>query len=851
MSALASVRPPEIGPRPHAGATRLAAVILVLVGLVGGFPRPCAAQTADLSGRVVDRAGVGVSGARVWAIGGEREAPVTTAMATTDDRGRFVMPVVREQAGTQGLQFVSVLVRTDDGRIGWARTLVGNTPGANELKVVLSPARPVRGHLHDREGRPIAEAEITPVLFMQPYEDNIHGHEAIWLGPDLAGPMRARTADDGSFSLPGMPAGTIVEATVAARGFGTPRITWEISKPATAVLDGRLGRIEGRLKPPAGGGLPRKVSVTLSTKMPPGFRADGSMIVFYKQTIPAGPDGTYRFDDVPPGRYEIIPDFGQDSPSAERETREVEVGPKAVASVEVPVDRLPTITGRVLDARTGKGIAGVGLNSLLFSPPNSLQSIGQARTDAEGRYTIEARPGSIQVQPDEVPKSYLGLRFGECPRLKVTADRTWPDLKLAHATELDGVVVDAAGQAVVGAEVRATIPNSRGFDSGRAATRTGPGGAFHLDQLDPDDTLPLRARTKEATTDGTIVVRPGAVKGKVTLAIDPKFAFRVRGTVTDRGGKRIAGAAVQLWWHRSFVSARPDAMGKSIGGGLESYTTTEAGWFVFRDLWPGDRYKVVVQAPGRSKAESPEVIGKAGETHDFGTLVLTEIEGHLAGRVVGSDGRPIAGASVFNRSDGPRPVETLTDSQGRFRLESLLPGTKYAFVRKDGYRFTGMKSDGDADDLAITLLKTTEPPPAWKPVASPSFDDQRLRPAGPGPGLGAVRQGRRAEWCLPLHPGHGPDRPGPRLRVVGRSRTSLRREDPPGGGRDARRGRRPRGAGDADPGRAEREPINLAAAGRSFRPDRSRQGPPLRRRGGRPRPRVAPARPGRRPGPGR
>ncbi len=195
--------------------------------------------------------------------------------------------------------------------------------------------------------------------------------------------------------------------------------------------------------------------------------------------------------------------------------------------------------------------------------------------------------------------------------------------------------------------------------------------------------------------------------------------------MTDHSGKRIAGAKAQLWWTRNYVSAKPEALGRGISSVLEADTTTESGWFVFRDLWPGDRYKVVVEAPGWSKAEPPEVSGKSGETHDFGSIVLTAIEGHLAGRVVGSDGRPIAGATVFNRGDAPRPVETLTDDQGRFRLESLFPGTKYTFVRKDGYRFTGMKADGDADDMAITLLKTTEPPPAWKPGASASFEEQR------------------------------------------------------------------------------------------------------------------------------
>ncbi len=361
----------------------------------------------------------------------------------------------------------------------------------------------------------------------------------------------------------------------------------------------------------------------------------------------------------------------------------------------------------------------------MHSQPNSLESIGQAQTGAEGRYKIEARPGKVQVRPNALPKTYLGLPPQECPVLDVTADRTWPDLKLRRATALDGVVVDAAGQPVVGAQVIATVPGPTGLPTGGASTRTGPGGTFHLEQLDPDDTIPLRRRTKEATTDGTIVITPKNVQGKLTLTVDPKFAFRIRGMVTDGSGKRIAGARVQLDWSRDYVSARSGALGTGIGGVLESYTTSDAGWFLFRDLWPGDRYKVVVVAPGSGKAQTLEVIGKAGETHDFGTLVVTAVGGHLAGRVVGSDGRPISGATVFNRGDGPRQVESLTDDQGRFRLESLYPGTKYVFARKEGYRFAGVKADSDTDDLTITMLKTTEPPRAWKPEATASFEDRR------------------------------------------------------------------------------------------------------------------------------
>ncbi|MFO0889601.1 MAG: carboxypeptidase-like regulatory domain-containing protein [Isosphaeraceae bacterium] len=118
-------------------------------------------------------------------------------------------------------------------------------------------------------------------------------------------------------------------------------------------------------------------------------------------------------------------------------------------------------------------------------------------------------------------------------------------------------------------------------------------------------------------------------------------------------------------------------------------------------------------------------MGTPGLNKGLGRIKLAGTGGHLAGTVVGSDGRPVADAEVFNRGNGLEPVSTRTDSQGRFRLEKLFPGRKSAFARKQGHRFTTVLSEGDRDDLTIRLLRTDEPPPAWKPEAGPSADEQQ------------------------------------------------------------------------------------------------------------------------------
>ncbi len=121
---------------------------------------------------------------------------------------------------------------------------------------------------------------------------------------------------------------------------------------------------------------------------------------------------------------------------------------------------------------------------------------------------------------------------------------------------------------------------------------------------------------------------------------------------------------------------------------------------------------------------SAAVVGKAGETIDVGKLVLSKTSGRIAGRVVNSQGQPVNGAAVWNPDDGPGSA-TSTDPQGLFQLQSLIPGPKYVFIRKEGYRFTGVKVIDDSESLSITMLKATEPPPAWKPRAAPNLDQER------------------------------------------------------------------------------------------------------------------------------
>ena len=216
----------------------------------------------------------------------------------------------------------------------------------------------------------------------------------------------------------------------------------------------------------------------------------------------------------------------------------MKVGPGEVARIEITAERLATITGRVVDSTTGKGLSSVPIHCYRLEGREYIKSTRTTQTDTDGRYSIAAVPGVVKVMPEGLPQSELVPRTGASPDLEVTGDRVWPELTLARATFVEGIVVDETGQPVADGDVYMLDGGPRRQEE---MTRTGPGGRFRFDELDPDATISLWARTNVATTNGAASVRPGDFAGKVRLTIDPKFACQIRGLAVDEAGKRIVG----------------------------------------------------------------------------------------------------------------------------------------------------------------------------------------------------------------------------------------------------------------------------------------------------------------------
>jgi len=209
----------------------------------------------------------------------------------------------------------------------------------------------------------------------------------------------------------------------------------------------------------------------------------------------------------------------------------------------------------------------------------------------------------------------------------------------------------------------------------------------------------LNVRRDRTTDVGTIVL------GSPTA---------LTGDVVDAAGRPVPGAVVQVFFDRT----RPDRLDVRRGlldlqSALDPLAEARAwrdGRFDVSDLPPG-RYVVRISAPGYATAFREGVWVTNDERATALHVILDRGAGY-EGRVLDPEGRGIANARVIaiafpdRNSTRLDRVETTTSSDGRFRLDGLVAGTRY-FVEAwaTGYAPAGrFLEPKEIEPLDITLV---------------------------------------------------------------------------------------------------------------------------------------------------
>jgi protocatechuate 3,4-dioxygenase beta subunit len=544
-----------------------------------------------------------------------------------------------------------VTVRTEGRRVGTVLdvALQARTP-ADVGDVALLSGETIAGVVTDREGQPLADADVSLSSMARLVVNRIEDLPRAGLGQDFG--QRTRTGPDGRFEVSGLAGGVY---TVHVRADGFERL---------AAEDVAAGTRDLRLVPVRLGGL--FVQIVNDTD---GAPVSGARI---KATAVERAD---RFGAR----------FGGD-------------------------DLLPVLAGAEALAAAGRQGDPAGAYFVRNAPRDGMRLVvaadGFATLEAEGPAVEPAAIGSTSVRL--VPESVVAGRVVRADDTPVAAARITLAVRKAPEAE-DGQFV-IGGQRNIRRSLRlGDTPPEAELDAARLTTKTHADGSFELRGVAPGDweltaqhpdhvdstALPLTLAAGQSQRDVQVTLQPaGAIIGLVTEA-DGTPAADIEVTVTpsaDAGGgadsvaEDVAvkiGRMLQIDDGTSNRYARTEADGTYRVGGLAEgdYQVTLSGGARSGRRMGGMAF---VMAGDRGPAQGAQsawakVVAGGEARADF----TRPRRGSVSGRVV-AGGRPMPDVSV-RLSSKPEPGafsipgfgggdEAHTDDRGAFRFDDVEAG---------------------------------------------------------------------------------------------------------------------------------------------------------------------------------
>lgn len=594
------------------------------------------------------------------------ELPAPAALAQTDVQGRFAL-----QAPESGLY--RLLVRAP-GKVAVEQAVLPLVEDLELAPVELETDLGVEISLVDATGLPIPEARIfTPQERAAP-------------GWRLAA-AEARTDAQGRARLPRR-AGAVAPVSILAPGFAEIVLD-DVHSGLTLTLAEAQRARQTRLRVVDAEGTPvAEALVRVGERAWPVVRTDaeGHALLDLPKDAPS-PIKISTAD----GRGEIL--------DLDPMTSEVEIRLPPLA---------PLLAGRVRDAESQRPLAG----ALVWPAAEPGRAV---RTDAAGSYQLAASDArNLQA----AASGYLrgGVRAGDA---EIRARRL-PALALQRTAALAGRVVDLAGTPlgdVLIEAIRGTGKNGEPIVAERQ--RSGADGRFELRRLASGTLYELRATRPGFLPTIAKASAPSMARELPPLHLVLEPARELIGTVVDERGTPLAGARI-LAREAADPSTGPPATelpAPGVRGNVET-TTDSGGRFTLAQL-PAKQVDLAAAHPGfvtrwQRNLRPPKGVG----AWNLGKLAL-QPGVTLAGKVVDTRGRPIAGAEIhrvlriaaleqLDLTLGDKKPQTTTGADGRFRLEDLPAGKPvHLFVRAEEHLPAAVQ--GLRPDAAAPLVVRLEP----------------------------------------------------------------------------------------------------------------------------------------------
>jgi Carboxypeptidase regulatory-like domain len=423
--------------------------------------------------------------------------------------------------------------------------------------------------------------------------------------------------------------------------------------------------------------------------------------------------GTYRFNPSRENASKRCPDWPK--------TVEIKAGVPTV--LKIKTTEAATLTGKLVDKETGKGlpetrIAIQGLQAQFFE---------SVTTNKDGVYTAFV-PGNNKytLYLDSVLRS--GERFYELPKLDPKLRRVFsgfvPDVLVQEGQIHEFPTLDFREALTITGKVERTDkkpfsgPCSILFSVVNVHDHVHfpkwDGNSFKFAGFPNDTSITLRVKQGNAVNVPEKIAAEKLKEG-VTYTISENNAVTINGSIVDQSERGVPGVKVELHWSRS-TEGQTAFSGSSSQ--IESTTTNAKGEYVFRGMWPNERYFVRATDPRFGTAggdfNSTKSAGP-GKMLDFGSYTVKVPEHAITGTVLHLDGTPVAGATVQTTGDTPKTMTATTDEKGKFEIKNV-PGTRlFVTATKTGYRHTYTMCDTTkATPANLTLRKQSEDPAPMK-----------------------------------------------------------------------------------------------------------------------------------------
>ena len=663
--------------------------------------------TVPLQGQVLDFDGKPVAGALVAfssSMSGQVDPTVQTT--TSDPAGRFRLN--RPVDSDKDHKYYSwTLWAASRGHAIVDRHSAGNPPPPSEL-ILLTLGKPVLTNVLvvDPEGLSIAGASVRvdQVVAYFPPE------------PILAY-SESTTDAEGRSELPGFAATEVIRVRVDADGYGTQ---FHDFPPTAGVKRFELLPV-GRL-------VVRLVSDDLKAAenwrvraytRPKPFPEYHGFATGIGESI-TGEDCRAVFPSIAAG----VVSFDLEPPSDSNYGAEIPRGLKVVTGrenlVEVPLKRLATVTGQVVERETGRPIPGV---KFAIGHMNEL-SMWIDPTDRNGRFTTRSRPGDVHISLGNVPPSYVktsDLDPGNLTIPEWPATLELPRIQLVRAAPPHHLrAIDPTGRPWVSelVQIEWHLDPPSPSHNGSFQLRTGPDGWFDLAGIPPKASISISLQGDwRSLTIPTPAPKPP--QNRVVLQPIPKPRIALQGRVVDEVGEPVADAVLRV--HHGEIRRGEDFVESRTRNGFwvnheyrEVIRTGTDGTYRTPQVFPKELrvYSVEGAADGQLSNETPDTRTGEGDVLILPDLVLrsaSEIR-EIRGRVIDLDGRPIANTHVFRSVPGPRMEGVWTDETGQFRLGGVVNEVDLVFAAADGYRFGGAIARPGGHPVTITLADVDGPP---------------------------------------------------------------------------------------------------------------------------------------------